>query len=611
MNLSSGITIKQAGSGGRKRSRHVKDIDSDDSGKRQGRPRVEKPDETPSDRRRTQIRLAQRAYRERKERTLDDLRKRVSELNSTIECMNTAFGSCRDKLASTGLQDEQLLDLEETKTYFTTLVKTARDPGDEAESGEGLADPTEAHSADAHSGKSCMPSARNVDAWVDTTLAPPETRAHAAPWGYGSSVPTIKEWLKPALLHPEDQLRALANLEETGLEYDDLGHPLYGRGSSLTTLDLDMPRTYSFQETTIARRIQRACVEGAYHLLLNYSHRPHACERVFKLSFLGRSRSKLLAAMRDILKRGPKDSLDFWEAPLIHVGGAGTHYARRDEFGNKLPMRPSKNLGIVGPQTLARMETAARDNIGVDMTVEVAGFEGEWLDPHDVQGYLEEKGIFMDPAASFADAELPQSLASSGTMSAASSVNGASERSDHVASGFGLARTSHLKPMHLAFLRESDAQSWNGQVAPNERMANHVQGIRDADTAMYSWQEKDAADGRISSGNTTFIDPQQVSHGSSRSGTTATASSSEQLTMLNMYDTQDPRMSNENYRKLAFAGMDPPAASMSPPPMKKVIIDVAKFVKTIMVCSSCLGRTSGVRRKDVDRALVVSSFEAY
>ncbi|KAK6433466.1 hypothetical protein LTR95_010355 [Oleoguttula sp. CCFEE 5521] len=592
MNMPSDTSTKHAGAVGRKRSRHVKDVDSDDSGKRQGRPRVEKPDETPSD----------RAYRERKERALDDLRKRVSELNSTIECMNTAFGSCRDKLASTGLQDEQLLDLEETRTYFTTLVTTARDPGDEAEGGDEVIDSTAARPAGLHNGKSHMPSARNVDAWVDTTLELPDVPVHSAPWGYGTSLPTVKGFLKPDLLRPEDQLRALANIEEIGLDIDGRGHPLYRGESSLTTIDLDVPRTYSFQETTIARRIHRACVEGAYHLLLNYSQRPHACERVFKLSFLGRSRSKLLAAMRDILKRGPKDSLDFWEAPLIHVGGAGTHYARRDEFGNKLPMRPSKSLGIVGPQTLARMETATRDNIGVDMTVEVAGFEGEWFDPYDVQGYLEEKGIFIDPAASFADAELPRSLASSGAMSAASSMNGTSDRSDPLTSGLERERTRHLNPMHLAFLREADAQSWHGQVTPTDRVASHVQGIRDADTAMYSWQDRDAADARVSSGNTTFINSQQVSNSASTTATTATASSSEQLTMLNMYDVEDPRMSNENYRKLAFAGMDRPTASMSPPPMKKVIIDVAKFVKR---------RTAGFRRKDIDRALEVSSFEAY
>ena len=42
-------------------------------------------------RRRTQIRMAQRAYRQRKESTLDELRKRVSDLTNTIELMNKSF----------------------------------------------------------------------------------------------------------------------------------------------------------------------------------------------------------------------------------------------------------------------------------------------------------------------------------------------------------------------------------------------------------------------------------------------------------------------------------------------------------------------------------------
>lgn len=40
------------------------------------------------------------------------------------------------------------------------------------------------------------------------------------------------------------------------------------------------------------------------------------------------------------------------------------------------------------------------------MTVEIAGYEGDWLDPDDVQGYLEERGILIDPSASFVEAEV-------------------------------------------------------------------------------------------------------------------------------------------------------------------------------------------------------------
>jgi hypothetical protein len=73
-------------------------------------------------------------------------------------------------------------------------------------------------------------------------------------------------------------------------------------------------------------------------------------------------------------------------------------------------MRPRKepwNLGIVSPQALATLEDAAKSGLSVDMTVEIAGYEGEWFDPYDVEGYLAEKGISLDPASPFAVIELP------------------------------------------------------------------------------------------------------------------------------------------------------------------------------------------------------------
>jgi hypothetical protein len=140
---------------------------------------------------------------------------------------------------------------------------------------------------------------------------------------------------------------------------------------------------------------------------------------------LGRDRSKITAALRAVIDRGPHEDLDFWEAPHIHVGGAGTHYPRRDPFGNLLPKKLSYNVGRVGPQTLSMLENAAKANLSTNMTVELAGFEGEWFDPYDVQGYLEEKGIFIDPTSSFAEAQIvewPRSRDDASTISSGGNV---------------------------------------------------------------------------------------------------------------------------------------------------------------------------------------------
>ena len=186
------------------------------------------------------------------------------------------------------------------------------------------------------------------------------------------------------------------------------------------------PITYSFQETTFARRLHRACAEAAYQLLLDPRRRPAEYERIFRLSLLGRDRAKIIAQLKGVLDRGPHEDLDFWEAPHIHVGGAGTHYPRRDPYGNLMPKKTSYNVGRVGPQTLATLEQAARKNFSMDMTVDLSGFEGEWFDPYDVQGYLEEKGIFIDPTSSFAEAQIVEWPKNSSEASTATSENNVS-----------------------------------------------------------------------------------------------------------------------------------------------------------------------------------------
>ncbi|GKT65212.1 bZIP family transcription factor [Colletotrichum tofieldiae] len=68
-----------------------------------GRPRLDKHNESAIDRRRTQIRLAQRAYRNRKESAIQELQKEVEELKSTNEKMSEAFMKLYDFVVSKGI----------------------------------------------------------------------------------------------------------------------------------------------------------------------------------------------------------------------------------------------------------------------------------------------------------------------------------------------------------------------------------------------------------------------------------------------------------------------------------------------------------------------------
>lgn len=193
------------------------------------------------------------------------------------------------------------------------------------------------------------------------------------------------------------------------------------------------PHIYSFQESSFARRIHRSCLEAGYSLLLDPSRNPPVYERVFKLSLLGRTRQDLITCMRIVLERGPNQPLELYDAPLIHIGGAGTYYPRKDRHGNNVNRKPTYNLGVVGPSTLQLLMQADEQRLTADLTAEIEGYEGEWFDAHDVEGYLQEKGVFVDPLSSFAEVEVQDLSDTSGSSVASSAspetpgANGASD----------------------------------------------------------------------------------------------------------------------------------------------------------------------------------------
>lgn len=114
----------------RKRSRRSNSGDDGGAGgkKARGRPRVDTQDATAADRRRTQIRLAQRAYRQRKETTISSLKNQSAQLHSIIEQMNKTFLKLNESTVKSGLLQLNPTLAQEFKLVtetFANLVKTA------------------------------------------------------------------------------------------------------------------------------------------------------------------------------------------------------------------------------------------------------------------------------------------------------------------------------------------------------------------------------------------------------------------------------------------------------------------------------------------------------
>ncbi|KAF2170090.1 hypothetical protein M409DRAFT_19697 [Zasmidium cellare ATCC 36951] len=560
---------------------------SGDDGKKRGRPRVEKQDESAADRRRTQIRMAQRAYRQRKESTLEELRKRVSELTNMIELMNKAFIDCRDKLASSGMPANQIQDMRETSMQFEALLKCARNPGEECDPEITQIIQQSSGSNDGDQNKTMQP--KNVPSWMDEAAvqAVSRPRGSTAQVGMGYEMYNDQgtDEMDIDYLGDFGQSQAIGPAKPSSLSSFDAFRMDMPTSMNIPA-SLTSPMTYSFQETTFGRRLHRACLEQGYQLLLDPDRRPHTFERVFKLSLMSRDRAKLTTAMKALLDRGPHENLHT-NVPLIHVGGAGTHYPRRDPFGNMQPKKESWNLGVVGPQTLALLENAARDNLTTDMTVDIAGFEGEWFDPYDVEGYLHEKGIFIDPSSSFAEAEVfvwpTAGSTTSTTFSSATSPKTPDARS---ARDSGPPRP--FDQDQLEFLSRYDALP--DEV--NEFTTMNLTDIGFSDASTGSWMN--------------FLQPGQGTKNHSASVVDPS------LTAMNTWEGSHSSEFLQDSSTSRMSMFNKPVNGQAQSQEKKVIIiDVSKFVKVLTVSGVCIGRGPGFKRRDVDRALALSSFDAF
>ena len=181
--------------------------------------------------------------------------------------------------------------------------------------------------------------------------------------------------------------------------------PSFPLAMPLTTKTLSPTCTYSYEEVTFARRLMRATLESGFLLLCNSDVHPSILNYIFKLSLPYLTLNEIRNRFRTILSRGVTEDLDWYATPFLHLGGAGTHYQRRDAEGKPIPMKNTWTIRQIGPldRRMTRMERVADGQIqdleGIDLT----GFEGEWFDAYDVQGYIEQQWhCRIDPKSSFA-----------------------------------------------------------------------------------------------------------------------------------------------------------------------------------------------------------------
>ena len=179
---------------------------------------------------------------------------------------------------------------------------------------------------------------------------------------------------------------------------------------SLGLMSLPIPKTHSYHETSFARRLMRATVERGIRLMTDPNSSQEDLNSVCRFTWCFASSSDMIGNMLDCTSRTTKDSLERWEAPRLHLGGAGLHFPRANIDGESSPPAWWANEVPMGPARLGQPETPVPDTMTITDIVRKVRVEGDWFDSSDVEQYLRSKGLNLDGQSSIVEIVEPEEL---------------------------------------------------------------------------------------------------------------------------------------------------------------------------------------------------------
>ncbi|KAL0943041.1 BZIP family transcription factor [Colletotrichum truncatum] len=608
--LTAGRTRATAGDAARTAKKRSKAQSSDgcepeeeEKRRSRGRPRLDANDETAKDRRRTQIRLAQRAYRNRKETAIQSLEKKVDQLKSNNEEMSKAFMKLYDFAVSKGMLEsapEFGRQLQATTEKFVTLARrTSEDGCVEDELPADQENVSDGHKSPQNSG----PDKANEKSTTPDTVQQPDqvlyggyivgtdhfalqptpqiqtlTAVHTTSWAQDSQALEARSIAAQAPLGyeiiteptPDNASFPFGMSFESGLGtaglFNSPGQLFPESPYSL----LSVPSSYAYQERTFGRRLQRSTLERAYALIRMPNPPPHWIASAFGFCLLFESREKITERLANRLSVTQNETLFNWRFPFLHLGGGGTFFddmhkethaagsprsdKTRRPVGNQELQAPDRHkmdsLYGIGPWNA---ETEEVRDVRVDrkLRMSVPGFEGDFYDADEVEWVLQQRGVVIPPAADFVTAEIdPNDFTGEVTIGSRAFE---SVMDSYIANNLADERNAGM-----------DAGGGDKGQSSNHRMPPQM----------------------------TVAQPPLELVGS----TTASAASSDTLTSpLNL----DPNLGDDLF---GLGGTVPNQSSHTEPSRRTVTVNVETLVHELGLRSVCLGRTPGIRPKDINAA---------
>ncbi|KAJ5502301.1 hypothetical protein N7463_005175 [Penicillium fimorum] len=349
--------------------------------RKRGRPRLDMAkDATAIEERRLQIRRAQRTYRLKKENTIQTLQSRVNVLEQTLQNVSDLLGGAHRDATDSFNGDATLQPsvdyLARTRELILTEINKTR-----------FTFPNE------------------NDLQLEQTNGASRGRGT---FGY-----------KVSLTRPQKENSTIPSQ-----------YPRYNRARSPSPLiNRILPTatiyTYSHQESSLSRRLHRFSLEHTYRWLTDPRTEPALLSRVFGLVPCIHDMPGIIRNFRRTLQSEIGSELEFVKMPFYTLGGAGKHFPRADVDGNPVYPENSRRPGNIlrrmvrilqrgGIQDWDEDWSGEREPVAVTLEGLVAEtqvpmskeerirsleLDGEWFDCHDVQGYLEHRGLVLDGSA--------------------------------------------------------------------------------------------------------------------------------------------------------------------------------------------------------------------
>ncbi|RFU81556.1 bzip family transcription factor [Trichoderma arundinaceum] len=524
------------------------DHDEDDAIQKKrsrGRPRLDTKDETAADRRRTQIRLAQRAYRHRKDTAITTLEQKVKDLEASNEAMSKEFTKFYDIILAEGIFDiaphaaPRLRLIADRILRISSMVGASSITSSESDESF-VSKPTGARKGAGdlgmHTGSQ------------NSVVGEPELMTSAYSNAQHQQGPGAFSYEVIAQATPNNaSFPFFASIEPTTSQQQSGSYLGNSIASPSPYPRLSPPASYAFHERTFSRRLQRTTLERGLKLATMKNPPPEQYATVFGFCLLFESREAIIRRLAAGLKKAQTESLDSWKSiPTDQFGFVENNFSSvsSDELNHALLSIGKSNSGFSGLSAFgSQPQLSSEERTEQRIRMICQNFEGEFFTAEEVELFLRRLGVNIPVNVDYVEAELD--------LNDLQAADEASTKSHFASIGLSPGN-SGMSGIHSSM--------WHMNTSTIGDFASSLRG--------------DSSEGQNNR-------------------------------IAEFGDESDPNgelvafMNNHDFGSIWSTG--------SGWPKSKVSVDVSRLIDELVTRSVCLGRTPGVRPKDVIKSVKIAA----